>query len=95
MGMRLRGLRQVLHAFEHSHGSQAHAHGRQAVRVRLRGLQQVLQEFGLNSGSLTIHKRAHTGDKPFYACDYEGCDKCFTESGSLTKHKRTHTRDKP
>jgi hypothetical protein len=33
------------------------------------------------------HSRRH--------CDYEGCDKYFTESGSLTKHKRTHTRDKP
>jgi uncharacterized Zn-finger protein len=44
------------------------------------------------AGALTIHKRTHSGDKPFQ-CAY--CDKKFAESSNLSKHMRTHTGARP
>eukprot|EP00299_Pterocystis_sp_00344_P015615 c7809_g1_i1.p3 GENE.c7809_g1_i1~~c7809_g1_i1.p3 ORF type:complete len:152 (-),score=26.42 c7809_g1_i1:81-536(-) len=40
------------------------------------------------------HARIHTKERP-HTCDFEGCDKSYTDKSALTKHKRVHTGERP
>lgn len=45
-------------------------------------------------GKLTIHRRSHTGEKP-YICTFGTCEKGFSTCGNLAAHLKVHTGEKP
>lgn len=45
-----------------------------------------------SSHGLVLHKRGHTGEKP-YKCSV--CERSFARSGTYRDHVRTHTKEKP
>ena len=44
--------------------------------------------------NLKIHRRVHTGEKPF-KCQFPGCDRSFPNSSDRKKHILTHGEHKP
>ncbi|KAJ1623021.1 hypothetical protein T492DRAFT_884225 [Pavlovales sp. CCMP2436] len=73
------------------HGARAHAQRRERPYT----CDEPGCEYGTStSGSLTRHKRTHSGERP-YACDEPGCKYRAMEAGRLTAHKRTHSGERP
>uniref|UniRef100_A0A8C3WGL1 Zinc finger and SCAN domain-containing protein 5B n=1 Tax=Catagonus wagneri TaxID=51154 RepID=A0A8C3WGL1_9CETA len=83
----------------------SHAEGKEAAAGTRYQCQECNKRFPYKS-QLTLHKRTHTGERPFqcgvcrihtgekpYRCD--SCGRNFTHNSTLRAHKRTHSKEKP